>query len=148
VHRKAEGRGVEVADAQKVRRAFAQVDDHIQNIVKVFKHNAEVVQVGFYKNDIWLETFKLVLEDLARNCVIFGDPDVALGQTAENVGINWQHYWDKASAIIGKAVSTEQEKKAEEPDKRIIERLDDETPIEFGGDYASTESAEAGQAAP
>lgn len=148
VQRKAAERGVEVADAAQVRKAFAQVDQHIQGLVKVFQHNAEVVQMGFYKNDIWLETFKLVLEDLVKNCVVFGDPDVALGQTAETVGLNWKHYWNKASAVIEKAMNDAREQKATEPEKRIIERLDDETPIEFGGDYATPQSAEASSAAP
>ncbi|MFA5435997.1 MAG: hypothetical protein WC372_08180 [Candidatus Neomarinimicrobiota bacterium] len=148
VLRKAAERSVEVADAVKVREAFGQVDKHIQGLVKVFQHNAEVIQVGFYKNDIWLEVFKLVLTDLANSCVVFGDPELASERAAESVALNWQHYWDRAKVNVEKSMEEAKKAKAEAPPETpLIAREDDETPIEFGGDYASTESAETGQAA-
>lgn len=141
VLRKAAERSVEVADAAQVRKAFDQVDKHIQGLVKVFQYNAEVIQVGFYKNDIWLEVFKLVLTDLvARVASIAAD--------TENKGIDWQHYWDRAKVNVEKSMEEAKKAKAEAPPETpLIAREDDETPIEFGGDYASTESAETGQAA-
>lgn len=154
VLRKAAERGVEVADAAKVRQAFAQVEQHIGGLVKVFQHNTGAVQVGFYKNDIWLEVFKLVLEDLVLSRLVVKEkhnvstePGQAVHEVV-NEGIDWQHYWDRAKVNIDKSLEEAKKAKAEAPpEPPLIARDDDETPIEFGGDYASTESAETGQAA-
>jgi len=145
-------RGVELADAGQVRKAFGQVDDHVKGLVKVFQHNAQVVQVGFYKNDIWLDTFKLVLEDVVRGtvqCVIEETQvkkDGAIMTEKVNKGIDWQKYWDQAKVNVDEAMTKPTN---QVPEQQLIERPDDMQPIEmeFGGDYEVSEPAEEREAA-
>lgn len=143
---KAARKGVELADANEVKKAFGQVEQHIKGLVKVFQHNTQVVQVGFYKNDIWLDTFKLVLDDLVLGnvqCVIEEQEvkrDGAIMTEKVNKGIDWQSYWDRAKVNVDAAMTKPIN---QVPEQQLIERPDDMQPIEmeFGGDYEASEPA-------
>lgn len=151
--RKAGRDGVELADAKEVRRAFLQVNEHIQGLVKVFRHNGGVIQTGFYKNDIWLETFKLLAGDSASMLVALGEAlNIEPSVRMKDGEVDWKSYWNDAK----KNIDVVMEQEAPEPQEMLIERPDDMEPleVEFGGDYAveteenddaENESAEAGQ---
>lgn len=157
--RKANGKGTELADASEVRKAFAQVNQQFQGLVKIHKHNNQVTHQGFYRNDIWLECFKNVLNDMALGKVrmhqeVKSEPfdgafeTIQDGETVyvKQTGIDWESYWKPANEEINRqmqAVEAEKEARNHEPEDPVIERDPEDQVVEFGGDVEPDEEEES-----
>lgn len=129
MQRKAAGKGVELADAKAVKKAFVQVEQHFAGLTKVMQHNGQVVQMGFYKNDIWLETFRLIMSDLAETVEEMCKDttiDSRLRMNEEGT-VDLESYWQDANETVKKQMATANEKKPEDgtPADPLIERADD-----------------------
>jgi len=145
---KAHGPGSVPADAAQVRRAFGQVSEHFDGLRKVINNNAQVVNQGFMANDIWMETFKRVISDLALGklrCLeetTTSEEGEATVTNIENKGIDWESYWTEANAFIMTRLQEAAKQRKEKPPEPLIER-DDEL-VTFGGNYAGDEEQEEG----
>jgi hypothetical protein len=156
--RKANGKGTELADASEVRKAFAQVNQQFQGLVRIHKHNNQVTQQGFYRNDIWLECFKNVLNDMALGKVrmhqeVKSEPFEGAFETIDpendgaviyvkQTGIDWESYWKPANEEINRqmeAVEAEKAARNHEPEDPVIERDPEDQVVEFGGDVEPDE---------
>ena len=139
------GDPTEMVTRGEVQRSFAQVDQHIQGLAKMFNHNGQAVQQGFLSNDIWFETLKQLTLDMAKTQKILCDQagiESEVKFTEENT-VDLQGYWGKAQENV--QVSMEQQAKAREqnPQEPVIATPgpNDEV-LEFGGDYKSPEPQE------
>ena len=126
---------------QEVRQGFAQTQQQVGALVKTFRHNSQVVQQGFYANDIWMETVRSMLSDIAATQKLICDAQgiETVWPANEEGVIDAQSYWEKAQENI-KAQMDEARKKAEaqgSAQKPLVERAADEETVEFGGDYGS-----------
>ena len=142
-----------------MRRAFAQVNQQFQGLVRIHKHNNQVTQQGFYRNDIWLECFKNILGDMALGRVrmnqdVQDEPfegsfeTMVDGETVyvKQTGINWEAYWKDANEEINRqmeAVEAEKAARQHEPEEPVIEREPGDTVVEFGGDVEPDEEEES-----
>jgi hypothetical protein len=156
--RKAEAKGDDLASASEVRKAFAQVNQQFQGLLRIHKHNNQVTQEGFYRNDIWLECFKQVLSDMALGRVrmhqeVRDEPfDGSFETVAEErtvyvkqTGIDWESYWKDANEEINRqmrAVEEEKAKRNHEPEEPVVEREPGDEVIEFGGDVEPEEETQ------
>lgn len=147
MQRKAAQKGVELANAEGVRKAFKQVEGHINGLLKVMQHNSQVVQMGFYKNDIWLETFRTILSDIAETveAMCRGTTVHSAIRMTEESKLDVEDYWNDASETVKRQVEQANDKKAVDgtPSTPLIARADDEKPIIFGGSYENDECASA-----
>lgn len=145
MQRKAAQKGVELANAEGVRKAFKQVEEHINGLLKVMQHNGQVVQMGFYKNDIWLETFRTILSDIAETveATCRGTTVHSAIRMTEESKLDLEDYWNDASETVKHQIEQSNAKKAEDgtPKEPLITRADDEKPIIFGGSYEGSECA-------
>lgn len=134
----------------EVRRAFAQVDGHIQGLAKMFNHNGQVVQQGFLSNDVWFETLRLITFDAVKTLTILCEqagvvPDVKLKDGA----VDMAGYWETAHANVQASMAQQAKLRAEQPQEPVVAAPgpDDEV-LEFGGDFnpVEEESTDAVQA--
>lgn len=112
-------------------------------MMKVMKHNSDVVQMGFYKNDIWLETLRSVVADVAETVdEMCRDTSIRSRIRMNEKGqVDLESYWQDANETVKAAMEAENEKKPADgtPAEPLIERDDDEKPIIFGGDHEGGE---------
>jgi len=151
VHQKADAKGVELADAQSVRKAFGQVNEQFAAMMKISQHNTQVVQMGFYKNDIWLETFRMMVFDIAETVdAMCRDTSIQsrIRMNAEGK-IDLDFYWADASETVKQQMEESNKTKPEDgtPTDPVIARADDEKPIIFGGDHEVGKDAQECDAA-
>jgi hypothetical protein len=122
--------------------------------VQVFQHNTEVYQMGFFKNDVWLETIKCVLVDLARDVHALQPRDASEGALRMKAGeLDLEAYWQAAVAVVTAQIAAANAARGEAP-TALIASPSAEQVLEFGGDYAEetpdapSEPAESCAAAP
>jgi hypothetical protein len=118
-------------------------------LLKVTKHNSDTFQSAFYRNDIWLETLKLVILDLAQDVLDLIPPDIGpamrLKETGDGKKLDLESYWKDANEEINRQLreaNAQKEARKQEPEVPLIERDGDEEVVEFGGDFGSDEPPE------
>jgi len=119
---------------EEVALAFDTVNEHIQGLAKLFNHNGEIVRKGFYSNDIWFETLRLMLVDVVRTqnalCKAQGiSSSVAL---LDDDSVAMEAYWEQAAINIEAAMNSEQE---EHEDVPVLKDNDAPVVREFGGEF-------------
>lgn len=144
------------ADVRQVRRAFDQVGHHLQVLGKTVNANVQVMQQGFFANDIWMECLKRALDDVAMGTPRLRTRQEDAGDRAieEAEGLDWESYWkDAHDFVMEKAKEQErarlarqeaEDAAAKEQDEEVNEAEEAADLIEFGGDYARPEEQEEG----
>lgn len=126
---------------EEISKAFATVDGHLQGLANAFNSNGQVIRQGFLSNDVWFETLRLVVLDVARTqkdlCDKLGVQSLVL--TDEHGEAHLEEYWNKAHASV---VSSMEEQEAEAPEEDAETAIYSDGPIvqEFGGDYVKAET--------
>jgi len=133
-----EGEGGLVADEQ--------ARQNIGGLAKILKHNTDTFQQGFLANDVWLETFRLLITYQMRDIAnLLGAAGLDTVVPMLDGDIDWRTVWEKGAETIQEKLQEAEQARASGKVPAmppLISRQDSEV-VEFGGDYTPPEESNA-----